>query len=199
MATDISSVIKSLNSFYDFCGKDIIHVGAGGGQFLEYARNARKVIAVDNDALALEILNESIHKMQMDKIYTVMQADYHEINVKGDVLFFEFCLHEMVNPRKALKKGRKIAKDIVIIDHGLGSEWTYYTNEVEIIERSWATVESIGFIKKETYAAVQFFNDYDELYNKVTSPDETYISRISKFAGQKSITIPMTYTIALMQ
>jgi tRNA G37 N-methylase Trm5 len=199
LATDITAIMQHLNTFYDFGGKVIIHVGAGGGQFLEYARNAKKVMAVDNNAAAIEKLYESIHTMHLNHIYTVLQADYYEVDVKGDVLFFEFCLHEMVDPRKALEKGSAIAEDIVIIDHGLGSEWKYYTNEVEKIEKSWAASESIGIKKKETYSAVQFFNNYDELYKKVSSQGEISIARIKKFTDQTSITIPMTYTIALLR
>lgn len=52
MATDIGKVIDNLVSVYDFTDKTVVHVGAGGGQLIAYARSALRVIAVDPDAEA---------------------------------------------------------------------------------------------------------------------------------------------------
>ena len=53
MATDIAKVIANLASFYDFSNKSVVPVGAGGGQFIGYASDARHVVAVDPDTAAL--------------------------------------------------------------------------------------------------------------------------------------------------
>ena len=42
MATDLHLMIKNLLSFYDFAGRVIISVGAGGGQFIEYGLVAKR-------------------------------------------------------------------------------------------------------------------------------------------------------------
>ncbi len=44
MAADIAAIMRSIEAFYDFTGKSVIHVGAGGGQFVDYAGRARKVL-----------------------------------------------------------------------------------------------------------------------------------------------------------
>jgi len=46
MATAIGLVLANLTHFYDFEGKAVIHVGAGGGQFVRSAEKARRVEAV---------------------------------------------------------------------------------------------------------------------------------------------------------
>jgi len=51
MATDIAKVVATLTSFYDFRIKSVVHVGAGGGQFVGYASRARHVVAIDPDAV----------------------------------------------------------------------------------------------------------------------------------------------------
>jgi hypothetical protein len=35
VATDVQALIRNLTTFYDFSGKSIIHVGAGGGQLID--------------------------------------------------------------------------------------------------------------------------------------------------------------------
>jgi len=50
VATDIAKGIANLTSVYDFDGKTVVHVGAGGGQFIAYAATARHVLAIDPDA-----------------------------------------------------------------------------------------------------------------------------------------------------
>ncbi|MDD4857209.1 MAG: hypothetical protein PHD74_03785 [Candidatus Krumholzibacteria bacterium] len=56
MATDIGKIVENLVSFYDFKGKDVVHVGAGGGQLVGYAHSPRKITAIDNDRSAVERL-----------------------------------------------------------------------------------------------------------------------------------------------
>jgi hypothetical protein len=34
VATDIEAIIRNIGSCFDFTGKSVIHVGAGGGQFI---------------------------------------------------------------------------------------------------------------------------------------------------------------------
>ena len=50
MATDLDTILRDIERCYDFGGRSVIHVGAGGGQLIGYARNARSVLGVDTDA-----------------------------------------------------------------------------------------------------------------------------------------------------
>ena len=59
MATDIQLVKKNLARFYEFADKEVIHVGAGGGQMIDYVA-AKKVIAIDNDEFAIKLLKEQV-------------------------------------------------------------------------------------------------------------------------------------------
>lgn len=52
MATDLSAIVRNLTAFYDFAGKTVVAVGAGGGQLAESARSMRHVVAVDRDPSA---------------------------------------------------------------------------------------------------------------------------------------------------
>ncbi len=61
MAADIHAIIRNLESFYDFTGKTVIHVGAGGGQLIAYARHARSVLAVDPEPAAVARLEAALH------------------------------------------------------------------------------------------------------------------------------------------
>jgi predicted RNA methylase len=60
MATDIQKIIDNLTVFYDFSGKNVIHVGAGGGQIIAYAHLAKSVLAMDTDADAVEHLRNAV-------------------------------------------------------------------------------------------------------------------------------------------
>jgi len=47
MAADVRAIVANLAEFYDFGSKVVVDVGAGGGQLVEFARPARRVVAVD--------------------------------------------------------------------------------------------------------------------------------------------------------
>ena len=60
MATDYALMIENLLAFYDFNGKKMIAVGTGGGQFAAYGHAPRKIVAIDQDASALDQLREAV-------------------------------------------------------------------------------------------------------------------------------------------
>lgn len=197
MATDIKKVIENLLGFYDFDNKVVISVGAGGGQLVEYGRNAKRVIALDSDAKAIERLKDALARNKLAEKFVCQVKDLYEAQLKGDVVLFEFCLHEMSDPAKAILHAKEMSNDVVVFDH-LPGEWAHYINETEKVARSWAAVEEHGFRKKMTFEAVQKFKDHDELFNKVSSQGEESVKRIARFKTEKDIIIKMPYCVALI-
>lgn len=198
MVKDINQIIQNLLSFYDFRGKTIVSVGAGGGQFIAYARLAKNVIAIDNDQRALDKLRENIFMLGLSDKFTLIHSDFSKAKVKGDVVLFEFCLHEMSEPEKMIEYAKGIANDVVIADHGINSEWAYIGDEKEKAEYSWADVKKFTIEKRVTHEAEQYFEDYNELFEKVKVQGDNSIGRISKYEDCLCITIPMSYTFVLL-
>jgi hypothetical protein len=198
VATDIQKIVENLLAVYDFSGRTIIVVGGGGGQFIEYGRSARQILALDKDAGAIRKLRENLKKARLEDKFTPILGDFFEACLNGDGVLFEFCLHEMSDPEAALQRAQTMASDVIIIDHWPDFEWPYYTAEAEKVTRSWAALDSLPFKKKRKYDAVHFFCDYDELYRKVKDQGDLSLARIEKFRSQKNISIPMSYGIAVI-
>jgi len=198
MATDVQKIIENLLAVYDFSGRTMIVVGGGGGQFVEYGRSARQVLALDNDAEAIRKLRENLKKAGLEDRFTPILGDFFEARLQGDGVLFEFCLHEMPDPKAAIQHARTMAPDIIIIDHWPDSEWSYYTAEDQKVAGSWAALKSFSLRKKKKYDAVHFFRDYDELYQKLKDLGALSLARIEKFRSQKDISIPVRYGIAVI-
>lgn len=196
MATDIKAIVNNLVGFYDFNDKNILSVGAGGGQLIEYGRRAKKVFAVDNDESAIERLKVSVSAKGLDHKFETIHDDFFNVNKKVDVVLFEFCLHEIPDANKALKHAKSLSDEVLVFDHWKESEWAFYVDETEKVEECWSTIEKHGLKRFEIYNTLQLFSDYDELYNKVSVMGETSISRIEKFKAINNIEIPMSYVIA---
>jgi hypothetical protein len=199
MATDIKKIISNLLSFYDFCNQTIITVGAGGGQLIEYGRVSKRVLAIDFDKEALQKLKDNLIKSGLDDKFTLIHSDFYLSNLKGDIVLFEFCFHEMEDPEAALKHALTMAPNVIILDHWPDSEWAYLGGEEENIAKSWATLKLFHLIKVQKFDTFQFFNDYEEIYQKVKAQGEISIRRIADFSAKKKFTIPMSYGIALIQ
>ncbi len=198
MATDIALVLANLTGFYDFRGKVVVHVGAGGGQFVAYAAVARHVIAVDPDAGAVARLRSAISDMDLGDRFIVRQEAFERITDRADVVLFEFCLHEIADRDPALRHARTLAPETVVIDHAPGSPWLHYTAEAEKVTASWAEVERAGVRRAEDFAGWQRFADIDALLQKVQPLGEPAVSRASGYPGTVPIEIQMTYRIALL-
>ena len=198
MATDIEKVLLNLLSFYDFSGKKMISVGAGGGQLVGYAKTAGSVIAVDSDSKAIEGLRERAKVAGFIEKFSFIKSQFCDFTQKGDVLLFEFCLHEMPDPEGALAHARKLAPDVVVFDHYLESEWAQYTGETEIIKASWAAVDKARPKRVKHYSAVQKFENYEELFKKLEPLGSKIIKGIEKFKNSKNIIMQMPYTAALL-
>ncbi|MBN2522712.1 MAG: class I SAM-dependent methyltransferase [Bacteroidales bacterium] len=198
MATDIRKIIDNLLKFYDFNDQTIISVGSGGGQFIEYGRNSRQVIAIDNDEEALSRLENALLNLQFKDKFTLIHSDFYEVHKKGDVVLFEFCLHEMKDTEAAINHALTMAPDILVSDHWPNSEWAYIVDEKEKVINSWKALESYKLKKVQRYDTLQFFHDYEELYQKVKVQGKNSINRIKRFKDKKDFTIPMSYGFALI-
>ncbi len=199
MAADIAQIISNLREFHNVADRVILWIGAGGGQFIEYGRTARHVIAVDIDAEALGKLRDTVTKSGLTDEFELVQSDYFLVQRKADVVFFEFCLHEIPDPGAAIRHALTLAPCVLIADHWPESDWSYIVDEAEKVTRSWGEIKSFYHPNIQAYDSVQFFHTYDDLYQKVKSQGLNSINRIEKYREMLDFTIPMSYGFALIR
>lgn len=198
MATDTRQITSSLAAFYDFADRTVVDVGAGGGQLVEYARPARAVIAVDRDGAALARLAARLAECGLAGKFTLVESDVADVAAKGDVVLFEFCLHEMPDPERALAHARTLAPDVVVIDHAPGSPWSWLAAEGDQVDAAWKAVERHVLRRQRLVVAWQHFRDYDELAAKMAGQGPESLRRMRSHRGQANIAIPMPYRLALL-
>jgi ubiquinone/menaquinone biosynthesis C-methylase UbiE len=193
MSAKIEEIINELRSFYDFSNKQIISVGAGGGQLVDYAEKARKVIAIDNDLAALKRLEQKLCSKEFMPKFELHNADFYKSEFNADVLVFEFCLHEMPNPEQAIRHALSMTNDIIIIDHYIDSPWAHIVNESEKALISWQAAKGFNIGTQKICVTEQYFANYRDLYEKVKVQGEATISRIEQYKNKTDIIIPMRY------
>ncbi len=198
MATNYSKLSENLSRFYDFTGKVVLFVGAGGRQLLDPATPVRKLIAIDKDVEALRELEEKIIAKGLQDSVEVFGRSFEEVELEGDVVYFEFCLHEMVDPQQALIHAKSLAPDIVVYDHSPGSEWIYFGAEEDKVARSFAVMEHFGIRRRQAYHSEQRFSNYAELLSRVQPQGPVAVERAQRFAGGTDIVIPMNYELNLL-
>jgi hypothetical protein len=199
VAADYTKMVADLLAFYDFGGKTVLTVGAGGGQLIEYGRAARKVLALDSDAAALDKLRENLKIAGLEDKFEPILGDFCTIALNADVVLFEFSLHEMADPGAALERARRLAPAVVVFDHGPGSLWSYIAAEEDKVVAAWAAVCRFPVKKTRIYDGVQAFPGYEELCQKVKGQGEMSLARIERYRGQAGIRIPFTYGLALIE
>ncbi len=194
-------MIRNLLSFYEFDGKTMIAIGAGGGQFVAYGRAPRRIVAVDEDAAALDQLRKAVAKNDMSDKFEFVHGDFlsMDLPVRGDVVLFDFCLHEMADAASALARAGRLAPDVVVFDHGRTSKWAYYVVEEEKVKLSWRALDRFRVVRHQAYSAEHKFRDHAELLAKVKVQGNIAVERIEVFKNQTGITIPLTYEMALVQ
>jgi hypothetical protein len=198
MATNIDTIINNLKSFYDFSGKKVIHVVAGGGQLIGYADLAGSVFCVDNEREAVEQLKRVLAETSFKHKFTISHGDFLSVTNKADVVFFELCLHEMDRPREALEHASLLAPEILVLDHTPESGWAWHICEEEKARRSWKAVSFLAGVTRKTFWAQQHFNNHQELLERVKVMGEAAVMRASRYKGKTNIEIEMIYTIALV-
>ncbi len=198
MPTDYAALSENLSRFYNFTDKSVLFIGAGGRQLLDPATKTRKLIAIDRDVEALRELQAKVVAQGLQDSVEVIGARFEEISAHGDTIYFEFCLHEMEDPEKALLHAKSLAPDIVVYDHSPGSEWIYYGAEEDKVARSAAVMHRFGIRRRQTFAAEQRFTNFGELLAKVSPQGPLAIERIQPFAERVNIVIPMSYELNLL-
>jgi predicted RNA methylase len=198
MAADYKKIVADLLAFYEFKGRTVLSVGAGGGQLIEYGREARKVLALDCDAAALDRLRENLKAAGLEDKFEPILGDFFTTAPEADVVLFEFSLHEMADPVAALERARRLAPAVVVFDHGPGSLWSYMAAEEDKVVAAWAAVCRLPVRKTRIHEGVQTFAGFEALYEKVKGQGETSLARIEGYRGQAGIRIPFTYGLALI-
>jgi len=198
MATDYARLSRDLERFYDFTGKVVLYVGAGGRQLLAPSVRIRKWIAIDKDPAALHQLKTEAAARGTQGNVEVIEARFEEVTRPGDVVYFEFCFHEMADPEAALTHAKSLAPDIVVYDHSAGSEWIFFGAEEDNVVRSSAAMERFGIRRRETFFAEQRFGSFEELLAKVAPQGPLAIERAQRFAGATNIVIPMAHELDLL-
>jgi len=199
MAADIAAIVRNLELFYAFAGKTVLHVGAGGGQFIGYAVHARRVLGVDSDPDAVDRLKSVVREAGLEDRFHVLQADLMAVTATADVVFFEFCLHEIADPAAALAHARSLAPETLIADHAPDSRWSWYCGEEDKVRRSWAAVDRAHPALGARFLGIQSFRNYGELVAKVGMLGEPTLSRIAEYDGRTDFTIEMPYRMALLR
>jgi len=198
MATDVGLVVRNLLGFYPFAGKTVVSVGAGGGQLVGYGREARRVVAVDADAEALRRLSGVLAANGLTERFEPICSDVLDVTVRGDVVLFEFSLHEMPDPERALAHARTLAPDVVVLDHAPGSRWAWHVVEEEKVKRSVEAMRRLGVRAERLFLGEQRFADHAELLAKVSVQGPRAVERAERFRGAREIVIPFGYEVALL-
>ena len=198
MTADVLAMLKNVLEFTDFNNKTIIAVGAGGGQFAEYGKKARRIIAVDTNPEALEALQKKVAIIGLSDRFEYHAGDFITFALRGDMVFFEFCLHEMADPVLALAKAKSMAPQVVIFDHSPTSPWAYITAEETKVKNAWQAIQAQNPSRVQHFPSQQSFATFTELEAKVIAQGEVSLQRIEPYRGQKNFTIPMSYGLALL-
>ena len=195
MATDIDAVISNFRNFASLHSKNVAVIGAGGGQLIDLYKDARKVIAIDNDKKALEKLKEKVIEKRRYDDYLLIDQDFHDVSIKADCIVFEFCLHEMNDIGKAVKKAREIADTVIIIDHYWDFEWIKCVNEYEKVQKVRSYFEIDPPSKIQCFNQYQVFENHKDLFEKVKSQGNEAIQYVRKFEKIQDIRIEFGYMI----
>jgi hypothetical protein len=193
-----SELKANLTRFYDFEGKAALYVGAGGGQLLDPASGVRKLVAIDSDAGSLKGFRKEAKTKWAGIPIQFVPRGFESVDLRADVVYFEFCLHEMARPIKVLGHAHSLAPDIVVMDHLPQSEWIFYGAEEAQVLRSNKAVETFGIRRRETFTTEQRFKDYQELSARLAEAGKKSLQRSLTLKGAKDIRIQMDYGLFLL-
>jgi SAM-dependent methyltransferase len=198
MATHVELISSHLASFYDFTGKVCLFVGAGSRIALAPARGSRRVLVVDRDPRAIARVREELVRHDAEGRVDLRVALFEDVEETFDVVYLEFCLHEMRDPDATLRKAKSTARDVIVLDHALGSEWMHCAGEDEDVRRASQALDGFHARRRARHDAVQSFADGDELSARLSGCGPLAASRASRFAGDKEVTLAMPYELILL-
>ena len=198
MAVDLQEITANVVRFYDFRGKTVLFVGAGGRQLLDPSAGTRKLIAIDRDAESLTALKANIAANGWQDSMEVVASNFEDVTLLADVVYFEFCLHEMDDPLQSLTHARTLAPDLVVYDHAPGSDWIFYGAEDDKVVACGAAMGRFGVRRRQAFHATQRFQDHAELLARMAGQGDLAIQRMQRFTGATDIAIPMDYEAVLL-
>jgi predicted RNA methylase len=199
MPADYQRMIATLLAFFDFTGKTVLDVGGGGGQLAGFGRAAGRVLALDVDPAALETLRGNLRTAGLEDKFELIRGDFFKMDLKADVVLFEFSLHEMADPAAAVERARMLASDVVVFDHWPGSPWSFIGAEEDKVAASWASLSRFPVRKTASFETHQVFRDHEQLRERVKDQGPVSLARIAGYQGLTDIRIPMPYGLALLE
>ena len=198
MAADYKQMEQHLRQFYDFSGKEVLAVGAGFGKLIDLAREAKKLIVIDKDSVAIRQWEARVAAEGLQDRVDLIHADFCETSPRGDVVYFEFSLHEMNDPGQALRHALKLAPEVLIFDHLPDSEWVFHGAEEDKVRRSTDAMSDFACTRRQAFRTEQRFQDYQQLLEKVSCQGEVALERAARYRAATEIAIPMTYGLSLL-
>jgi len=198
MVVDRDELTVNLTKFYDFRGKSLLYTGCGLGQLLPPESRVSSVAAIDRDAKALKVFRDVAKTKWAGIPIRFFPRKFETVTVKGDVAYFEFCMHMMDDPKFTLEHARSLAKDIVILDHLPGSKWVYFWAGEEDVLRSTKTIESFGVKRTMKFMTEQRFEDGKALARRLDRVGKEAKRRILELKDAKDIRMRMDYGLYLL-
>lgn len=198
MPADYKKMVADLLDFTDLKAKTVLDVGGGGGQLSEFGRAAGRVLALDVDPAALERLRANLRAAGLEDRFELVLGDFFTIDLKADLVLFEFSLHEMTDPAAAVERARSMAPEVVVFDHWPGSPWSFIGAEEDKVAASWASLGRFPARKTRQYETLQVFSGYEQLRERIKGQGPASLARIARFEGQTDIRIPMPYGLVLI-
>ena len=111
---------------------------------------------------------------------------------------FKICLHDTLDPQRALAHARSLAPEVVVFDHLLGSDWVYYATKEKAVRRSAEAMKHFGIRHRQVFQTEQRFKDHVELLAKIAEQGSAATARAQYFADATNIVIPMSCELALL-
>ena len=195
---DRAELGANLTGFYDFRAKSVIYVGAGRGQLLGPASGAAMVTAIDRDPDSLQGFRAEAATKWAGIPIRFIPHNFATVDVRGDVVYFEFCMHYMEDPEATLRHARTLASDIVVMDHLPTSKWVYYWAGEGAVSRSAGAIESFGVRRKSVHTAEQRFEDWNALATRLSEEGEESKRRVLELKGTRDIRMRMDYCLYLL-
>ena len=199
MAADYGQMVQNIRRFYSFSGKQVLAVGAGGGPLTDLVLESRKLIVIDKDSAAIRQWEARVVADHLQGRVDVIHADFCETSPRGDVVYFEFCLHEMSDPRQALRHALTLAPEVLIFNHLPDSEWAFHAAEEDKVRRSTDVLADFTCARHQAFHTEQRFPEYQQLADKVSCQGEVALQRAERYRGTADIAIPMTYGLTLVE
>jgi hypothetical protein len=197
LTRECAAFSENLRDFYDFTGKSVLLVGAGTQTLLSPAPRIKKLIAIDPGGPVGDSKG-TLFQISGHDVLEVIPAKFESVFLFVDVVYFEFSLHAIADPKMALTHARGMAPDIVVFEHSPNSEWTFQTGEAQMVRRSSLAMKRFGICRRKTFQVEQQFADYHEFFAKISAQGPIATQRANPYLGVNNIVIPMRFQLVLL-